>query len=329
MLTLLSCASNRRSLDSPGQGLICLSAELDRTLRIARFGAGALVAMLALAMIGSARAQERFSPFVPTDENDVVRMLKFAGLHEGDVVFDLGSGDGRIVLEAARMNRGVHGRGIEIDEKLVNEARDAAKAAGLAGRVRFVHRNAFDADLAEATVITMWLWPEVMHMLRPKILAEAKPGTRVITRMWDLGTWPPDESTIDGTALYKWIVPAKAAGYWNWKLTLGERELAYSAILEQRFQTVEGVVRVANRRAQLNDVKLKGEDVSFNVLVSVEGTKLVRHQFAGKIRGDVIEGIVDVLQDPYEHAVSMPWRATRSATSGYFAPTGVDSEAGR
>ena len=285
--------------------------------------------LVGVALAATAGAQERFSPFVPTDENDVVRMLKLAGLREGDVVFDLGSGDGRIVLEAARMNAQVRGRGIEIDEKLVNDSRGVAKAAGLADRVQFLHQNAFDADLKDATVITMWLWPEVMQMLRAKILAEARPGTRVVTRMWDLGTWPPDESATNGTTLYKWIVPARVAGYWNWNLTLGEKKLSYSAVIEQRFQTIEGVVRAADRRGVLNDMKLKGDDISFSLLLSIEGANLVRHQFSGKVRGDVIEGAVNVLQPPYDRAVELPWRAERAAASPYFAPTGVEAEAGR
>ncbi|MGZ5091481.1 MAG: SAM-dependent methyltransferase [Burkholderiales bacterium] len=274
-------------------------------------------------------AQERYSPFVPTEESDVVRMLRLADLREGDVVFDLGSGDGRIVLEAVRMKAGVRGRGIEMDEKLIEESMATAQATGLADRVQFVHQNAFDADLQDATVITMWLWPEVMHMLRPKILAQAKPGTRVITRMWDLGTWPPDESTTEGTTLYKWIVPARIGGYWSWNLTVGDRKLPYSAIFEQRFQTVEGAARVANRRALLNDVKLSGQDISFSILISVEGAKLMRHQFSGKVRGDIIEGSVSVLREPYEHAVEIPWRAERTAASAYLDPTGMDSEVGR
>jgi SAM-dependent methyltransferase len=293
------------------------------------FGTALLVALFSLAPHMPGYAQERYSPFVPTEESDVTRMLKLADLRDGDVVFDLGSGDGRIVLEAARMKAGVRGRGIEMDEKLVNESRATAHASRLGDRVQFVHQNAFDADLKEATVITMWLWPEVMHMLRPKILAEAKPGTRVITRMWDLGKWPPDESTTEGTTLYKWIVPARVGGYWSWNLALGDRKVSYSAIFEQRFQTVEGVIRVANRRAVLNDVKLKGEDISFSLLISIEGVKLMRHQFTGQVRGDVIEGTITVLQEPYEHSVEMPWRAQRGATSAYFAPTGMDSEVGR
>jgi hypothetical protein len=273
--------------------------------------------------IATAHAQERYSPFVPTDESDVVRMLKLANLREGDVVFDLGSGDGRIVLEAARMHPG---RGIEMDPKLVRDSTATAEASRLTDRVTFVHQNAFDADLSDATVITMWLWPEVMHMLRPKILAEAKPGTRVITRMWDLGTWPPDESVTEGTTLHKWIVPAKVAGYWNWNLNLGNRSVAYSAIIDQRYQTVEGFVRALDRRAVLNDVKLVGDELSFSVLLTLEGKKLIRHQFSGRVQGDVIEGTVSILQDPYESAVEHLWRAQRATTSAYFAPTGIDPE---
>jgi SAM-dependent methyltransferase len=293
------------------------------------FTTAIVIALFSLVLRAPGYAQERYSPFVPTEESDVTRMLRLADLREGDMVFDLGSGDGRIVLEAARMKAGVRGRGIEMDEKLVNESRATAQASRLADRVQFVQQNAFDADLKDATVITMWLWPEVMHMLRPKILAEAKPGTRVITRMWDLGTWPPDESTTEGTTLYKWIVPARVGGYWSWNLTLGERKIAYSAIFEQRFQSVEGVVRVSNRRALLNDVKVKGEDISFSLLISIEGAKLMRHQFTGKVRGDIVEGTVTVLQAPYEQSIEMPWRAQRSGTSAYFAPTGMDSEVGR
>src|SRR5918992_3422703 len=132
-----------------------------RALR-AQFGRCALALCFVLA--GSSAAQERFSLFVPTEQDDVPRMLKLAGLRDNDVVFDLGSGDGRIVLEAAKVNKTVRGRGIEIDEKLVMESRKTAAAMGVADRVHFLHQNAFDADLKEATVIAMWLWPEIMRM---------------------------------------------------------------------------------------------------------------------------------------------------------------------
>ena len=287
-----------------------------------------LVSLL-LALALPAAAQERYSPFVPTEEADVVRMLKLAGVGPGDVVFDLGSGDGRIVLEAARMHPKARGRGIEMDPKLVAESSARAKGAGLAERVDIVHQNAFDADLKDATVITMWLWPEVMLMLRPKILAEARPGTRVVTRMWDLGTWPPDEKTNEGTTLFKWIVPAKVAGSWDWTLDVQGRNVAYSALLDQRYQSVEGFARAGSRRAQLNDVKLKGDEISFSLLLSLEGKLTVRHQFRGKVSGDVIEGVASVLHEPYDKPTELPWRAQRSTTVGYLAPTGIDPEAGK
>ena len=272
-------------------------------------------------------AQERYSPFVPTEETDVARMLNLARVGPGDVVMDLGSGDGRIVLEAARMHPQARGRGIEMDPKLVAESSAKAKAAGLADRVQILHQNAFDADLSQATVITMWLWPEVMLMLRPKILAEARPGTRVVTRMWDLGTWPPDEKMNDGIALFKWIVPARVAGAWDWDLALGGGKPArYSAILDQRYQTAEGFVRSGSRRAPLNDVKIAGEDISFSLILTLEGKRTIRHQFRGKVTDDTIEGTVSVLGGVYEKPVELPWRAQRVARSAYFAPTGADPD---
>ena len=277
-----------------------------------------------LALAAPAFAQERFSLFVPTEQDDVPRMLKLAGLRDGDVVFDLGSGDGRIVLEAAKVNPTVRGRGIEIDEKLVMESRKTAKAAGLDGRVQFVHQNAFDADLKEATVIAMWLWPELMRMLRPKILNEARPGTRVITRIWDLGSWKPDATDANGTQLFVWVVPAKIAGNWNWTLNFGKETRRYAAVVEQRFQEVEGVVRVGDRRGVLDTMKVNGDEVTFTLLMTLPGVKLARHQFHGTVKGDVIEGTVRIQHELQEEAFVLPWRAERTNSSSYFAHTGVD-----
>ena len=271
-----------------------------------------------------ALAQERFSLFVPTEQDDVPRMLKLAGLRDGDVVFDLGSGDGRIVLEGAKVNPTVRGRGIDIDEKLVLEARKTAKFAGLADRVQFLHQNAFDADLKEATVIAMWLWPELMRMLRPKILDEARPGTRVVTRIWDLGSWKPDATDSNGTAIFRWVVPAKVAGNWNWTLEFGKEKRRYAAVVEQRFQEAEGVVRVGDRRGVLDSMKVNGEEITFTLMMTLPGVKLARHQFHGIVKGDVIEGTVRIQHELQEEPFVLPWRAERTRSSAYFAPTGVD-----
>jgi hypothetical protein len=273
---------------------------------------------------GPAQAQERFSPFVPSDQDNVERMLKLAQLKDDDVVVDLGSGDGRIVLTAARMNKKLRGFGVDIDEKLVIESNAAARAQGVADRVQFFHRNAFDTDLREATVIAMWLWPELQILLRPVILAQARPGTRVITNLWDIGSWKPDVEDLDPQRVVMWIVPARVEGYWSWELNFNGRPVTYSAIKEQRFQVVEGMVRAGNRRELLQDMKLQGADISFTLMLTVDKVGFVRHAFRGKVQGDTIVGTASVSLPPHEKTIELPWRATRTATSAYFDPSGTN-----
>lgn len=273
----------------------------------------------------TAPAQERFSPYVPSDQGNVERMLRMVQLRDDDVVLDLGSGDGRIVLTAARMNRKLRGFGVDIDEKLVKQSNDAAAKRGVADRVQFFHRNVFDTDLREATVIAMWLWPEMQRLLRPVILAQARPGTRVITNLWDLGSWRPDDEDLEPQRVAMWIVPARVEGYWRWELPFNGGRVAYASIMEQRFQAAEGVVRAGNRRELLHDVKLRGEDISFSLALTLDGVGFVRHVFEGKVRGDAIEGTASVTLPPqHDRTYQLPWRATRSATSAYFEPTGTD-----
>lgn len=283
-----------------------------------------ILVTLVLACAGSAPAQERFSIFVPSDQENVERMLKLAELREGDVVVDLGSGDGRVVLSAARMNPGVTGWGVDIDPKLVAESNAEAKKQGLAGRVRFIHENAFDTDLSKASVIAMWFWPEMQRLLRPVILARARPGTRVITNIWDLGSWPPDRVDTNGSPVSMWVVPARVAGYWNWDLRIGKRAVSYSAIVEQRFQAIEGAVRTGIRRELFQDPKLNGENISFGLSLTIDGLGFTRHEFRGKVRDGVVEGTVRVSLPPHETSMELPWRAIRSETTTYFAPTGTN-----
>ena len=282
----------------------------------------------AVLLAGPCAAQERYSPFVPSEQGNVERMLRLAGIRDGDVIIDLGSGDGRIVLTAAKANPTVRGIGVDLDEKLVEKANADARAQGLADRVKFVHRNAFDADLTGVTIIAMWLWPEVQHMLRPKIFREARPGTRVITNLFEIGSWPPDQTDKDGPQVNLWVVPARVEGYWRWELPLGATKRVYSAVLEQRFQSVEAFVRVGNRRAIASDVKLRGEEITFSLSLTPEGAPYTRHEFTGRVRGDAIEGTVRVSApreddgNELENKV-LPWRAVRTRDSAYFAPTGT------
>lgn len=275
-----------------------------------------------LAAGADAAAQERFSFFQASTPESVQRLLTLAELKDDDVVIDLGSGDGLIPLTAARMNPRLRGRGVDIDPKLVETSNERARKEGVADRVRFEYQNAFDVDLSEATVITMWLFPELMRLLRPVILERARPGTRVLTSTWDLGTWRPDKTGSEEPGIYLWVVPARVAGGWDWDLSLGGRTVRYGARLEQQFQAIEGAARAGDRREVLTAATLHGADIAFSLDITLEGSGLTRHEFSGRVNGDEIVGTATVT--PSQQApVTVPWRARRSATPYYFAPTGT------
>jgi predicted O-methyltransferase YrrM len=289
-------------------------------------------AALALARFAApAWAQERFSLFVASDPKNVERMVSLAGLRDDDVVIDLGSGDGRVVIAAAQANPNVRGYGVDIDAKLVQQATANAAQAGVGERVRFEHRNAFDADLSTVDVIFMWFFPELMRLLRTKILREARPGTRVVAALWDMGTWRPDAVDKEPTDVNLWIVPAAVGGYWEWQLTLGGTQRLYSAVFEQRFQTLEGVVRAGSRHGLFHDLKLRGEEISFVLMMTLADLGFTRHEFTGRVRGDRMEGLVRVTMPPKTNEEDeeletfvLPWAARRVSASAYFAPVGVD-----
>jgi hypothetical protein len=265
--------------------------------------------------------QERFSFFQASTPESVERMLKLAELRDDDVVVDLGSGDGLIPLTAARLNPRLRGWGVDIDPKLVAQSNERARNEGVADRVRFEHRNAFDADLRDATVVTMWLFPELMRLLRPVILERARPGTRILTNTWDLGSWKPDKVS-DAAATFLWIVPARVAGGWDWDLTVAGKQIPYGVAIEQQFQVFEGVARAGDRREVLNAATLRGADIAFTLEITLDGLGLTRHEFSGKVDGDQIVGTAR-LTPAQQDAVTVPWRARRAAQPRYFAPTGT------
>ena len=263
---------------------------------------------------------------MPSAQPTVERLVKLARIQDNDVVVDLGSGDGRIVLTAARDNPKIRGWGVDINENLVRQSNEQAKKQGVSDRVQFFHRNVFDADIRDVTVINMWLFPELMRLLRPKILAEARPGTRVLTHLFDMGSWQADEWDKEaGSAVGLWIVPARVEGYWSWQYTLNGIAFSHDAILEQRFQVAEGVTRAGNRRGVLQNVKLRGEEFSFSLEMTLDGVGLTRHDFAGKVAGDQIKGTVKIAM-PDGKNVELPWTARRTVTTAYFRPTGVETK---
>lgn len=167
--------------------------------------AGVLGSLTAVPRLAGAVAEPPEVPFVPTPHEVVTHMLEMARVDSRDVVYDLGSGDGRIAIAAAR--RGARAKGIEINSKLVSEARNNARAAGVGSRVEFLQADLFAYDLSEATVITLYLLPRINLKLRPRLLALA-PGTRIVSHAFDMGDWKPDRTdVIRATEIHLWTVP--------------------------------------------------------------------------------------------------------------------------
>lgn len=146
-------------------------------------------------------------PYVPTPQEVVDKMLEVGGVKPGDVLYDLGSGDGRIVVTAAR-RFGVRGVGIDINPERIQEAEANAKAAGVEDLTEFREEDLFKADIGDATVVTMYLLPSVNNRLKPKLLADLKPGTRIVSHAFDIEGWEPEKVVeADGRTLYFWVVP--------------------------------------------------------------------------------------------------------------------------
>ncbi|HEX7218972.1 MAG TPA: class I SAM-dependent methyltransferase [Burkholderiales bacterium] len=165
-----------------------------------------LLFVLSLGFVASALARD--VPYVPTPHAVVDKMLEVAQVGPNDVVYDLGCGDGRIVIAAAK--KGARGVGIDIDEQRIREARSNAAAAGVADRVQFRQEDLFKTDFREATVVTMYLLTSVNMRLRPRLLAELKPGTRIVSHAFDLGDWKPLEThKVGSSTVYYWVVPQR------------------------------------------------------------------------------------------------------------------------
>ena len=171
-----------------------------------------LVALFVWVGLGSARAQEEGEfdvPYVPTPQNVVDMMLKLANIKPGDVLYDLGSGDGRIVITAAK-KFGVRGVGIDINPERLKEANENAQRAGVTDKVTFRKNDLFEEDIHEATVVTIYLLPSVNLRLRPKLFKELKPGTRIISHDFDMGEWKPEQRVeVDNHRIFTWTIPEK------------------------------------------------------------------------------------------------------------------------
>jgi SAM-dependent methyltransferase len=210
-------------------------------------------------VVASLGQREPEVPYVQTPMPVVDAMLDMAEVGSGDYLIDLGSGDGRIVIAAVR--RGAQGLGVDIDPARVAEAVNAARFAGVEGRAVFRRHDLFATPIREASVIAIYLLPDVNLRLRPRLLTELRPGTRIVSHAFAMGDWRPDaHRDVDGRNAYLWIVPAVAGGQWLLTGTDGSRMLLE---LEQRFQEVRGTLTVEGRSLALSDATLRGDKLRF------------------------------------------------------------------
>jgi hypothetical protein len=257
-----------------------------------------LLGIAALFAAFNANAQSKFSgdggisldvPYVPTGQAVVNRMLEMAQTGPNDIHYDLGSGDGRIVVTAARDFKVKKGVGVDLDPVRIKEANANAISAKVQDRVTFLQTDLFKFDFTEATVLTLYLLPDVNLKLRPTILDKMKPGTRVVSHAFTMGEWKPDQQeSVDGESLYFWIVPAKVDGIWEWKV--GQE--GYRVELLQDFQMLAGTLSGPGGQAKLINSVVKGEDVRFDASIARGGSPVVMH-FTGKVSGSTITGTVD------------------------------------
>jgi SAM-dependent methyltransferase len=205
-------------------------------------------------------------------------MLDLAGVTPDDLVADLGSGDGRIPILAAR-EKGARGLGVEIDRNRIRQSDANAKAAGVSDRVTFRQQDLFVTPLNDVTVLTLYLLPEINLQLRPKILAQMKPGARVVSNTFDMGDWRPDERrTIGGTNIFLWFVPAKVDGSWRLRAGNASAEL----FLSQRYQDFSGTAG----GAPVTDPQLRGDRIAFTANVGGAPRRFEGRVSGGRMSGD-------------------------------------------
>ena len=245
-----------------------------------------------------AGAQQQYQPsvgqpgkdviWVPTPPELIQALYDLAKISPSDYVIDLGSGDGPWVIAAAK--RGARAMGIEYNPDMVELARSKAKKEGVSDKATFLNGDIFEADFSQATVVTMYLLPDLNMKLRPKIL-EMKPGTRVLTNSFTMEDWEADQSvSVQGRTGYMWIVPAKVAGTWTWQTASGPAELT----LKQNFQKIEGTLRMSGKDFPLKNAKIEGAQISF----AAGETQATTREYSGTVNGNSIMGTTKVGTTP-------------------------------
>ena len=300
-----------------------MKAKIARRVRCAAWLCAGVAASAALAL----RAQDfGDTPYVQTPANVVKAMLETAKVGPKDFVVDLGSGDGRMVITAAK-EYGARGFGVDHDARLVRMANANAAQAGVSDRAVFYARDLYKTDVGRATVMSIYLLPEVNLMVRPKLLRELRAGTRIVSHDYDMGEWKPDaEFTLDApgkpvgrdpvSKVFYWVVPANVTGDWSLSARTGSATQNYALKLGQKFQFADGSIDAGAGRVALQDVKLQGARLTFKALLPVAGAKSALHEFSARVADDSMEGTVKA------EGSSRPiaWRAHRTGGKVAIGP---------
>jgi len=255
-------------------------------------------------------------PFVVSPPEVVDRMLRLAEPRPGDYLIDLGSGDGRIVIEAAR-RFGTRGLGVDIEPRLVQLARDNARKAGVESLARFEVRDFFELDMRGANIVTAYLLPEVNLKLMPRLLEQLKPGARIVTHDYHMGPWQPDEmielpvaeklvGPLGRSRIYLFMVPARAEGVWRSELPGHGGTWEFRA--SQKYQVLDVTARVAGREQAVRGTRLRGEEIRI-VVTGIVGERPWNHVFRGLVKDDRIDG--EVLISNGDDSRTLAWKATR------------------
>ncbi|MEP0916239.1 class I SAM-dependent methyltransferase [Leptolyngbya sp. DQ-M1] len=256
-------------------------------------------------------------PYVPTPENVVMGMLELAKVGRDDIVYDLGSGDGRLVITAAQKFGAKRGVGIEINPGLVNKSNENARQAGVSDRVQFLQQDLFRANFRDATVVTLYLLPRINLELRPKLLSELKPGSRVVSHAFSMGDWQPDQrTTIDDRTAYLWIIPAQVEGTWTGTLsTQSGQSIPYTLQMKQSFQNASAMAQVAGTTISLPNIKLAGDRLSFEHRQKINGQD-VRVRVNAQVAQDTLQGTAEVLSGNSTETLNMTAKRTSTQQGG-------------
>ena len=272
-----------------------------------RFVGGGIAIAGATAIPIVAQSQFFDVPFVPTPPVVVDEMRRLANVGPNDVVYDLGSGDGRIVINAAT-KFGARAVGVELDDHLIYQSEESARQANVLDRVKFLQQDFFKTDFSEATVVAMYLLPAVMKRLRERMLM-LRPGTRLVAHDFDFEDWKPDRKTTIRKNVFLWIVPARVAGRWQVRSGVPGGEYAFDMELRQKYQELDGYTRVAGQPGGVWEPKIDGDRVSFAVVDSRDRDREATIYFTGRVAGGVMEG--DCIHGVGNRQARFKWRAIR------------------